>query len=472
MKTTKNKKIFWTLIILSVCLTLFMLLFFRIDSDYFWHIKAGEEMFKTGILKEDIFSWIVNGKYWMSHEWGFEIIIYSLKVLFGNYHVFIYSFLCLLGLLLFLFITNKNNYMKNIPFTLLWYLLFFLLMINYLQARPHLLSFIFLASTIYVLYDLYKNQDSKKIYLLPLITIIWSNVHGGSSNLPYLFCLLFIVGGIFSFNKSKIEAKRISKKQFSKYFVVMLLCMGAVLINAHGVKMFIYPYLNMMDSTMINNISEWQNTSLNYIQHYLYFILLLVVIFTMLFSKKKIEFIDLLLLGVGTYLGLKSIRFWIFTYIIMSYVIFNYVSFRQFDKGTKEVILIFSVLLFGLFLSNSKHFLNIKYCDILNKELVSIIKKERPERLFNMYDYGGELIYNDIPVFIDGRADLYSKYNYKDYLKISELDGDYVKLIDKYNFDYFLVSKKYPINTYLKYNDSYEVIYKNKYLLLYKKDKS
>ena len=86
-----------------------------------------------------------------------------------------------------------------------------------------------------------------------------------------------------------------------------------------------------------------------------------------------------------------------------------------------------------------------------------------------MYDYGGELIYNDIEVFIDGRADLYSKYNYKDYLDISYLEGDYVKLIDKYDFDYFLVSSDYSIATYLKYSDEFELIVKDKNIYLYKK---
>ena len=79
-----------------------------------------------------------------------------------------------------------------------------------------------------------------------------------------------------------------------------------------------------------------------------------------------------------------------------------------------------------------------------------------------MYNYGGILIYNDISVFVDGRADLYSKYNYKDYLNISKLNGDYPKLIEKYDFDYFLVSTNCPINTYLKYSDKYELVYENK----------
>lgn len=467
-KSKKINKIFLGLVILSLCFALFELIFFKIDPDYLWHYKAGEYMMQHGLLKRDVFSWFMSGKYWMSHEWLFEIVIYGLKVLFGNYHVIVYCFITISLLLFILLFTNKRNYLKNIPFTLVWYLLFFVLMIVYVQARPHMISFSLLAITIYVLYDLYKNEDSKKIYFLPLVTIIWANVHGGSSNLPYLFCLLFIVGGLFSFKKKKIEAKRMSKKQILKYFLVMLICMGAVCINLHGFKMFTYPYLNMLDSTMISNISEWRSTSLNELYHYIYFGILIIIIMTMLFSEEKIEFMDFLLLGVVSYLGLKSIRFWFYTYIVMSYVIFNYVRERKPDEGTFSCLLIFAFMFILAFCVNLKSIFNIKYKIVLNKEIINTIKREKPKRLFNMYDYGGELIYNDIKVFIDGRADLYSKYNYKDYLNISMLKKDYVKLIEKYDFDYFLVAKEYPIRTYLKYSDNYEKVFSNKDMELYK----
>ena len=466
-KLLKNK-IFLGLCILTFSLTLFELIFFRVDPDYFWHFKAGEYMVKNGLLKVDVFSWFMKSKYWMSHEWLFDVIIYNLRVFFGNYHVIVYSFLTIGSLLFVLLFSNKNNYLKNIPFTLIWYLLFFIMLLGYIQARPHMISFSLLAITIYVLYDLYKNEDSRKIYLLPIVTIIWANVHGGSSNLPYLFCLLFIVGGLFSFKKKKIEARRLSKKQFIKYGVIMFTCMFCVCINLHGFKMFTYPYLNMLDSTMIGNISEWRSTSLNDMYHYLYFIVLLFVIMTMLFSDKKIEFMDLLLLGVVTYLGLKSIRFWFYTYIVMSYVVFNYVKERKLDNGTFSCIMIFATMLIIGFLANFKSIINVKYKIVFDDEIINVIKKEKPKRLFNMYDYGGELIYNDIKVFIDGRADLYSNSNFKDYLNISMLESDYVKLIDKYNFDYFLVAKEYPIRTYLKYSDDYEKIFSNKDMELYR----
>lgn len=467
--TMKNKKrtslAFWFLLL---SIALFMLLFVVRESDYFWHIKAGEYMFKNGILKKDVFSWFVQGKYWFSHEWLFEVILYSLKLIFGKFHILVYVFSCFLMLLVIIFCGNKKEMLKNIPFSLLW-LSFFLILIIYAQARPHLLSFCFLALTIYLLFDLYKNEDSKKVYLLPVFTILWANIHGGSSNLSYIFCLLFIIGGIFNFNFSKMEAKRISKKQLKKYFLVMLLCIVSICLNIHSIKMLSYPYTNLSNTVMLNNIAEWQPTTLTNLAHLPYFLFCFIIVLIFLISEKKIAFIDFLLFISVLFLGLKSVRFWGYTYIVMSFVVFKYVKKRKYDNYSNLVIFLVGLLFMGIFFANEKMaFKGIKTKD-LNKEIISIIKEEKPQKLFNMYNYGGELIYNGIKVFIDGRADLYSEYNYEDYLNISKLEKDYVKLIDKYDFDYFLVDNTYPIYTYLKYDKKYECIYNKKKISIYKK---
>jgi len=461
----KTNKLF-ILFIISLCFL--FLCFFRIDPDYLWHIKAGEYMVQNGLLTQDVFSWSVFGKYWMSHEWLFEVILYGMKFLFGSYHLFLYCFFCISFLLLSIYHGNKEHLEKNSLFTLIWFACSFIL-IFIMQGRPQLLSNCLLSLTIYFLYDLYKNEDSKKIYFLPVITILWANVHGGSSNLPYLLCILFLVAGSFQFQFTKIEAKRLSKKQYQKYFLTMFLCMVAVCINLHGFKMFLYPYQNMMDTTMLQNISEWRNTSLSEWSHYIYFALLLFIVCIFLFSKKKIEFMDFILLGFCAYLGLKSIRFWFYTYIIMSYVVFYYVGKRKMDRGTNFGILFVSCLFICLFLFNGRAIFHPKYSHLLTASDISVIKKENPKRLYNMYNYGGDLVYNDVPVFIDGRADLYGKYNYKDYLHLSKLEGDYLSILDKYDFDYLLVDKKYPITYYLKNSPSYECIYKRDKVLLYKK---
>ena len=462
------KKNNWIFILFVAAFALFSLSFFRIDPDYLWHIKAGEYMFSHGLLTKDVFSWSVYHEYWMSHEWLFEILIYGMKEIFGDFHLFVYCFLTMLTLLLTFYFGNKDSIQKNLLFSIFWFACSIIFIFS-IQGRPQMISNCLLSISFYCLYDLYRNKESKKIYFLPLITILWANVHGGSSNLPYLLCFLFMVAGSFQFQFSKIEANRISKKQYHKYLIVMILCMIAVCINLHGFKMFLYPYQNMMDTTMLQNIQEWRSTSLSEWSHYIYFALLLIIICIFLFSKKKIAFMDFILLGFCAYLGLKSIRFWFYTYIIMSYVVFAYVGRRKEDPGTSMGLVIISLLLIGLFVVRGNGILSPTYSHLLTEKDIAAVKKEKPERLFNLYNYGGDLVYNEIPVFIDGRADLYGPHNYKDYLAIASLQKDYVSLIEQYDFDYFLVEKKYSIATYLKYNDSYELVYQRKNVLLYKK---
>ena len=178
---------------------------------------------------------------------------------------------------------------------------------------------------------------------------------------------------------------------------------------------------------------------------------------------------DLILFGVCVFLGFKSIRFWGYTYIIMSYVVFSYVGKRKMDKGTNLMLLMVGVLLIMISVFQKSVIWEQLNERKLSDNLLENVRKVKAKRLFNMYDYGGELVYAGIPVFIDGRADLYSKYNYKDYLMISQLQGDFVSLIQKYDFDYFLVDKIYPISTYLKYSPDYEMIYQEDDQLLYKK---
>ena len=463
-----QKKQFGYLWLVVISISFAILSFYAIEPDYFWHIKAGEYMVHHGILTKDIFSWLLTSKYWMSHEWLFEVLLYSLKTIFGTYHVYVYSFLSIFMLSSVLFFPNREKITKNIPFSMIYLLFFLLLFIPFVQARPHMISFSFLSFTLWVLMDLYENEDSKKIYFLPVITILWANVHGGSSNLPYLLSFLFFLIGFFPFTSSKMENITTTKKQRMKYLVITLLCMIGVFCNIHGYKMFFYPYQNMGNMTMISSIVEWQPTTLNDVSHYLYYAFLLFLLFLLLFSRKKIRFIDFMLLLFFAYLGLKSIRFWLYLYIASNYFVFYYVKKRKVDSGTSLVILFCCILMlvFAFYRLGTTSFHEHYH---LSEKMIQTIKKENPKRLFNYYDYGGELIYHDIPVFIDGRADLYSNYYYEDYLNIVFLQRGFPKLLEKYHFDYYLVSKDNPIYGYLNLTGDFEEVFHDKTVYLFKR---
>ena len=455
-------------IFLIFSISAFLTIFMKCDNDYFWHIKAGEYMFNNGVLKSDVFSWFASGKSWISHEWLFEIILYFLKIIFSKYHLLIYGFLSIFILLITIYYSQKTDFLKNIPFSLLW-ISFSIIFMSSMQGRPNLISFNFLSLTIMLLYDNYKNKDSKKIYLLPFIAILWANIHGGSSNLIYILCILFYFCGLVEFKSSKIYSNKISKTQRKKYIYVFFLCFISLNINIHGFKMILYPYINMLDSTMLGVIQEWQPINLNTFGHYPYLLLVLFIFIIMIFSNKKINFIDFILFLLSVFLGFKSIRFCCYTYIIMSYVVFNYINSRKEDKGTKTLVIVFCVGLISIFVLNFNKIVNNTNKNILSKIIIKKIKKENPQKLFNDYNLGGELIYNGIPVFVDGRADLYSKLNLNDYLLIYNTSYNFIKLVDDYDFDYFLVNNNSNINYFLSTNNYIVIVSDNNYTL-YKKN--
>lgn len=466
-KFIQKHRVFLSFSLFLLCFCFFLMLFLRIDIDYYWHYKAGEYMVQhSKILTTDVFSWSLYQFPWISHEWLFEVFLYTLSMIFGKFHLFVYVFFTTLFLLFFLFLPQRKEYLKNIPFALFW-TIFFALIFTSLSGRPQLLSFLFLAFSVWIIYYYFYHPDSKRIYFLPILSLFWANVHGGSSNLPYLLCFLAIFCGLFSFSFSKMEAIQLSKKQIITYFVVAVLCMIAVCINPHGFTMFVYPYQNMGDHLMLSTITEWQPSNLNIISHYIYFFFALMTFLVMLFSKKKIRFFDFVFYLFFLYLGLKSIRFWFFSYIVWSLFIFYYVPRRKLDSYSCLLIVVVSVLFLLVFLRG------FSYSDILsNKTLsdkaISVLREERPKRLFNYYDYGAYLIYQDIPVFVDGRADLYSKYTYEDYQDISRLHYQFPELISKYQFDYFIVPKESGLASYLKSTPDYSLIYQDKKCSIFK----
>ena len=463
-KNKFNIILFFTIL----CISLAFMVFIRTEADYYWHLKAGKYMIDNHtILTHDVFSWYLNGTYWMSHEWLFEIIIYGLSLIFGKYSLLIYCFLCMFSLMLIIYFANIKYFYKNKLFTLIW-LACVLVFAGFITGRPHLLSFIFIAVTMYLLIDSYNNK-SNKIYFLPVLTIFWANIHGGSSLLSYLLCFIFMFCSMFDFNLSKIECRKKPKKLILKYLIVGLLCMLAINIGPHSYSMFLYPYANINDSLMTSVITEWQCSNIGDRSHLPYFIFCFIILVVLLTSDKKIRFLDFVLFLFVVFLGLKSIRFWPYTYIVMSFVIFYYVPYRKDDPGTGLIYLILSCSCLVLFVLGFNYIMKDSQRHELSSKAIDVLKREKPERLYNIYDYGGELIYNDIPVFIDGRADLYSKYNLEDAVKISLLKGNYEKTIDKYKFDYFMVNRGFSIYRYLENNDKYKKIYSDKETVIYKK---
>ncbi len=471
----KNKSLPWwkkhykelILLLFIVAITFLSIQWIHLGNDYWWHIKAGSYMVKHHvILDHDIFSWYASSQHlsWMAHEWLSEILLYGFQQLFGSLHPIIFCTFFFLGTLLLLFGANRSKMLKNIRFTMFYFILALIFLSVGLLPRPHLISYFFLVLSLGLLFDLAKHEDSKKIYLLPLIAILWANFHGGSSNLIYILCFTFFFIGLFNCSLGKLEAKPFTLKQRRKYLTVGLLSIVGIILNPQGLKLLSYPYLNMQDGLMLSTIAEWQATNPNKLNNLAIFAYFAIVLFLIFKSPRKLQLLDGILLAMFAFLSLKSIRFWPLFYLVSGFIIFDYVNETPVSLFTARLLFAFSVF----FLVASIPWRPIElFTPVVPEKFIEIIKQKHPQKLYNYYDYGGYLIYRDIPVFIDGRADMYSKYNYQDYYHLSILESDYRKILDRYQFDMFLLDKGLPLVSYLEEQEEYEVLLDQGNTILY-----
>ena len=239
-------------------------------------------------------------------------------------------------------------------------------------------------------------------------------------------------------------------------------------INPHGIKLWLYPYQNMQDSLMINSILEWHSPSLNNPNDYTAFLILGFIILCMIITKNKIKLIDFCVLGFFLILGFKSIRFIPLLYIGASFAIFNLVKEQQATYHNKFVLtLLVFVLIFAFLIQSPKLANNITHNKLIPDKIINYIKEQKPKRLFNYYNYGGYLIYNDIKVFVDGRADMYSNNILQDVVDLQ--DKGYLFLMKKYDFDMYVVPNDISLTLQLIENSDYCITQQEDNVIIFEK---
>lgn len=442
-------------------------------NDFWWHVKVGEWIVNNGeIPTSDIFSWysIEQDIPWTAHEWLSDVIFYFVFTLSGSIGIFILSLLSALIMLCLLYKQVGIKLKDNILISGLFFSLFAVSTSVFFYGRPHLFSFFLLFFELKILYLFYEDTSSKGIYFIPIISCVWSNIHGGSSNLSYILCIVFLIIGLLNTHIGCVYTQRMDKKGILKLTLVIVLSILAILINPFGVNMLLYPYQNMGDNLMLSVISEWRAPDAkNMGDLILFFFPVILMLFGFFAESKKIKMIDVAVMGIFVFLFLRSVRFIMLWYIAAVFCAFNYLpvcKVKPIKKKTEKILIIICAIVFVVSVGTSA-FTVKKTNDkdqlistVLSDEIIDEIKSSSPERLFNDYNLGETLIYNDIPVFFDARADVYAYENMlADGVSLMFLEqvnpdsdekyADVEGIVEKYDFDSILILKSRPLYSYL-----------------------
>lgn len=442
-------------------------------NDFWWHTKAGEWMLSSGSLPDiDPFSWFAqeNKLKWVSHEWLSQIIIHLIHSHGGTPGVFAFSLSAACLMILLIVLRNRQGICQNLLFGTIVLASSIPLFAGFFCGRPQVFSYFLIFATIHCLYDLKKNEFSRKVFLIPVFSMFWANLHAGSSSLSYILCFIFLFSGLFNFSWGRLKAEKHTPRQNRIFLLTGLFSIVSLAINPYGLEMVLYPYVNMNDRFMQLIINEWNPPDAKIIYHVLFFFVpMLLTSISISLSEKSVKFTDFLLFLFFSYMFFRSLRFSIVFIIAGSFFLFEYPpAFQQKtpEPEKRKFLLIFAgVLLLTINLVSISRtlqtFQNGQLISVaLKEEFVSLIKKQNPKRLFNDYDYGETLIYTGIKTFADARADLFSPHNLRDMLsllKLAQTDEkqkerslDPEKIIEKYNFDAFILRTGWSLSNYLR----------------------
>ena len=295
-------------------------------------------------------------------------------------------------------------------------------------------------------------------------------------------CLAFLIACLCKFNFGRIYAEPLDKNSLFKLFGVAVGTVISLLVNPIGIQVLTFPYTSIGDELMMDTISEWQEPDVKNIGNLLFYFLPIILMTIGIVSKEcKVRFVDIIVMGMFLYLFFRSARFIMLWYIAASFYAFRYMPkcpVKEVTKKSEKIILVICLVLFMIPAGYAiKDIAQIKKDEYISKmmsdEAVEFVKANQTERMFNDYNLGEALIFNDIPVFFDARADMYLQDNiYADGISLSMLNqcnGDsgisYVDvdaIIKKYNFDSILILKERALYSYLiSQPEQFECLYED-----------
>lgn len=347
-------------------------------------------------------------------------------------------------------------------------------------TRPHLFSYLFLSIYLYIL-EAYRVRRRNLLFLLPILQIFWSNLHGGSL-LGIMILAIYTLGLPF-------ERKRFDKKIIS----VTFLCVIASFINPNGFHLYTYGMKLSQSKVFSSFVYEWMSPFSPYFigQNFLYFFSewFFICIASLLMKLKRKSWLDAFLIFLFLYLCTRAMRHialaMIFLLPAVGEEITGFINYckKKWDisRFRASAKLIFSLcLLYATFhiaingLSPGKGW---KVCKISGRmgedmpvEAVDhLLKNNLPGEIFNSYGYGSYLIYRLYPerkVYIDGRIAMYGEGLAKDLTGLSDVRMDII--VEKYGINTALISNSEPerLHTYFM-NRNFRPVYSDEYVCIY-----
>ena len=451
------------------------------DGDTLWHIRFGQIMLEKGqILTRDIFSHTAADQPWVAHEWLSEVIMAFIYNLGGLSGLTITFFLITALTFTILFQTTRRFAGDWITFFVISFATA-PMAFTHLLARPHIFSWLLGALTLHFLV-----RNDRWLWFLPLLTAVWSNLHGGVL-LGLVLQGTFLAGSLLD---DWPGTSRMSWAAWTKNarrpLLILFLSTLAMGLNPFGY----YPlWFNQHVSSEIfaSAIGEWKSPDFNTMWYARLWVLGVFILAA--WHSRKTSWTWRLLVPMLIYQALGHVRHVSIAAMFISpwmaialRDLANQIPLNAIPRSTEKPQLILSkwtgpvvtavvyCMLLGLCINKPPSWQTFAIerfplPDNYSQGVVDFLKDGAPgQRLLNDYSWGDYLIFalEQPPLlFIDGRADMYGEEIFKDYLVAENFGQDIDQILEKYAIDWVLFPTKHALIRYLKVLGGWKTVYED-----------
>lgn len=291
------------------------------DSDFWWHIASGREIVQHGIPAVDPFGVfpatdVVRNDTVLKGQWLGQVVLYGLFDAGGVNAVLGLRVLILLACLGWIVWRSR---LLGVGPLVLWPVLALVavLLVKFSGERPQLLSFLWAALFFAVLDRAGQPQsavrDSRWLLLLPVITVLWANSHGG---------VLLGVALLLLWSGLKLFDRHCPRRERLHWWLATLAVVLASLATPNGLQTYLYLF-NLEGSVLQSRTSEYISAFQLYTlghhwaQFWVVVYYLLAVVAALMLARQR-RWIPLAVLLFLAAISLWSFRYLIFLLIIAS----------------------------------------------------------------------------------------------------------------------------------------------------------
>lgn len=431
----------------------------NIDGDLPRHLLMGKYVIETGFPPtQEIFSYVYEGRPYVSHEWLAGVIYYLSYILLGlNGVVLLASALIATTFT----IIHSEATSQNSGFFLNFLLAILGAIVTSIHwvTRPHLFTMLFLAIWL-IWIDRLSRAAPVKLWGFPVLMLFWANIHA-EFIAGFLLLLAYIAGWLWQYMLTRAG---VTLETGKKLFYALMFSFLASLFNPAGLRTWetMFSYLN--NRYLMSRITETRPPDFTQAEYLPLLVLLIFSVLLLAIRKDRFTPAQIFVMAGFGIMSLISARnahiFGVVAPFVLSNGLDGVTGFRPFKTIEALIMRVESQI-------------NGKAWPIITAILASIAVMTGPlgnfnrfepsvfpvdavtwlgnnpqsGRMFNAFDWGGYILFHLWPeqkVFIESQTDVRGELT-QEYEAVITLRGNWQEILRKYGITWVVISPHWDL---------------------------